>query len=134
MSALIECLRHHGERIAVLTDTEQLTYDELAVRVADAAHTFGEARRLVLLETRNDISTLVHYLGALAAGNVVLPVPAGRDHSGLEQTYDPTSWSTVTVSTTATMAAARCTTTSRFFCRRRAARVHRNSCDSPTRT
>ncbi len=68
MSALIECLRGHGERVAVLTDTEQLTYDELADRVADAAHTFGGARRLVLLETRNDISTLVHYLGALAAG------------------------------------------------------------------
>ena len=89
MSALIECLRSHGERVAVLTDTEQLTYDELAVRVVDAAHTFGGARRLVLLETRNDISTLVHYLGALAAGSVVLPVPARRDHSGLEQTYQP---------------------------------------------
>ena len=63
MSALVEHLRGHGERVAVLTETAQLTYRELADRVAEAARALGSARRLVLLETRNDISTLVHYLG-----------------------------------------------------------------------
>ena len=89
MSPLVDCLRGHGERIAVLTDIEQLSYTELAGRVDEAAHTFGEGRRLVLLETRNDIPTLVHYLGALAGGHVVIPVAAGRDHSTVERGYRP---------------------------------------------
>ena len=37
MNALIEHLRGHGERVAVLTETAQLTYRELADRVAEAA-------------------------------------------------------------------------------------------------
>ena len=89
MSALVERLRSHGERVAVLTDTAQLTYRELADRIDEAAHALGDARRLVLLETRNDISTLVHYLGALAARHGVLPVPAGRDHAALDEIYAP---------------------------------------------
>ncbi len=43
----------------------------------------------MLLETRNDVATLVHYLGALAGNHVVLPVPAGRDHTAIVQTYQP---------------------------------------------
>ncbi|MFI5507245.1 AMP-binding protein [Mycobacterium sp. NPDC051804] len=89
MISLIEHLRGHGDRIAVLTDAAQLTYRELADRVAEAAHELYGPRRLVLLETRNDISTLVHYLGALAAKHVVLPVDARRDHTVIEETYEP---------------------------------------------
>lgn len=89
MSALVEHLRGHGERIAALTDTAQLTYREFADRVAEAAQALGGPRRLVLLETRNDISTLVLYLGALAAEHVVLPVDARRDHAAIEETYVP---------------------------------------------
>lgn len=89
MSRLVEHLRGHGDRVAVLTDTAQLTYSELADRVADAALALGGHRRLVLLEARNDISTLVHYLGALAAEHVVLPVDARRDHTAIEETYAP---------------------------------------------
>ena len=43
-------------------------------------------RGLVLLETRNDVTTLVGYLAAMAAGHVVLPVDARRDHSAILQT------------------------------------------------
>ena len=43
----------------------------------------------MLLETRNDLSTLVHYLGALAGDHVVLPMSAGRDHSAVLRSYDP---------------------------------------------
>ncbi|WP_099041721.1 AMP-binding protein [Mycobacterium neglectum] len=89
MSALIAHLRGHGERVAVLTDTTQLTYRELADRVAETAQTLAGPRRLVLLETRNDIPTLVHYLGALAAEHVVLPVDARRDHTAIEERYAP---------------------------------------------
>lgn len=89
MRSLIEHLRGHGERVAVLTDAAQLTYLELADRVAEAVQALDGPRRLVLLETRNDISTLVHYLGALAANHVVLPVAERRDHTAIEETYQP---------------------------------------------
>jgi acyl-CoA synthetase (AMP-forming)/AMP-acid ligase II len=89
MRTLVEHLRGHGERLAVITDNAQLTYRELADRVAAAAQTLRGQRRLVLLETRNDVSTLVHYLGALAAGHVVLPVDARRDHTAIEDIYAP---------------------------------------------
>ncbi|MDV3131061.1 AMP-binding protein [Mycobacterium sp. 29Ha] len=89
MRSLIEHLRGHGERVAVLTDAAQLTYVELADRVSEAAQALDGPRRLVLLETRNDISTLVHYLGALAANHVVLAVAERRDHTAIKETYRP---------------------------------------------
>ena len=55
MSAIVDHLRGHGERVAVLTDTAQLTYRELADRVVEAAQAIGGTRALVLLETRNDL-------------------------------------------------------------------------------
>lgn len=89
MSALVDHLHAYGEHPAILTETRPLSYRELADLVSAEAADLGDTKRLVLLETRNDIATLVHYLGALAAGHVVLPVPAGRDHADLVDTYDP---------------------------------------------
>lgn len=88
-ASLTECLRSHGDRVAAYTAEEQLSYLALADRVETAAAALGPGRRLVLLETHNDIPTLAHYLGALAAGHVVIPVPAGRDHDAIIATYDP---------------------------------------------
>ena len=89
MSRLVEHLRCHGDRVAVLTETMSLTYGELAGRITTAAAELGDTRRLVMLETRNDLSTLVHYLGALAGDHVVLPVSAGHGHSAVLDSYDP---------------------------------------------
>jgi len=89
MSPLIEHLRGHGDRVAVLTETRQLTYRELADHVVDAAQEIGDQRSLVLLETRNDLTTLTCYLAALANRHVVLPVAAGHDHATMMQTYQP---------------------------------------------
>lgn len=86
---LADCLRAHGDRTAIYTDTEQLSYRALADRVAETTPALGPGRRLVLLETHNDTDTLVHYLGALAAGHVVIPVSPGRDHTTIMATYDP---------------------------------------------
>lgn len=82
-------LRGYGDNVAVCTETQCMTYAALADRVAAAMLDLGEGRRLVLLETRNDIDTLVHYLAALAGDHVALPVPAGRDHSTILRTYEP---------------------------------------------
>jgi acyl-CoA synthetase (AMP-forming)/AMP-acid ligase II len=89
MSRLLDHLRGHGERVAVLTDTEQLSYQKLADAVADIAQELDGPRRVVLLETRNDLATLEHYLAAMTGGHVVLPVPAERDHTTIVRTYEP---------------------------------------------
>ena len=101
MSRLVDHLRGYGDRVAVLTETTTLTYRELADRVAAAAAELGGTRRLVVLETRNDLSTLVHYLGALAGDHVVLPMSAGRGHSAVLRPMIPTSSSTAPASTNA---------------------------------
>ena len=89
MNHLVEALRAHGDRIAVVTETQQVSYSTLADLVSHAATALGPGRRLVLLEASNDLHTLVHYLGALAGGHVALPVPAGGDHRTILQTYSP---------------------------------------------
>ncbi len=89
MSGLVEYLHAYGDRVAVLTETTSLTYRELAERVTAVASQLGATRRLVLLETRNDLATLVHYLGALAGDHVVLPMSAGRSNSAVLRSYDP---------------------------------------------
>ncbi|MGE0216811.1 AMP-binding protein [Mycolicibacterium sp.] len=89
MSTLVDHLRGHGDGPAVLTDDRPLSYRLLADRVEDFATRLGPHRRLVLLETRNDVDTLVRYLGALAGRHVVLPVPPGRDHSAMITAYRP---------------------------------------------
>ena len=89
MRPLIDHLRRFADRTAVLTETTELTYGQLADRVEACAPTLGERRALVLLEVDNDVDTLTHYLAALAAGHVVLPVPAGGDTAALTATYRP---------------------------------------------
>jgi acyl-CoA synthetase (AMP-forming)/AMP-acid ligase II len=86
---LIDHLASHGDQVAVITDSRQLTYGQLADDVATAAADLGHRRRLVLIETRNDLVTLIGYLGALAGGHVTLPLPTGRDHATVIDTYDP---------------------------------------------
>ena len=89
MSRLVDQMYCHGDRVAVLTEITSVTYRELATQVTTAAAELGDTRRLVMLETRNDLSTLVHYLGALAGDHVVLPVSAGHGHSAVLDSYDP---------------------------------------------
>ncbi|GAB7070141.1 AMP-binding protein [Mycobacterium hodleri] len=86
---LVEHLASRGDDAALLTVDQRVSYRQLADLVAASASDFGSRRRLVLLETRNDVDSVVHYLGALAGGHVVLPVPAGADHAALVDSYDP---------------------------------------------
>lgn len=89
MRHIVEALAAHGDRIAVVTETQQVDYATLADLVSQASAALGRERRLVLLEARNDLPTLVHYLGALAGGHVALPVPTGGDHREILRTYSP---------------------------------------------
>lgn len=66
---------------------ERITYAQLAARVEEYARQLGANRRLVALAARNDIDSLVAYLGALSAGCVVLLT--AEITSELLDTYDP---------------------------------------------
>lgn len=89
MSGLIEHLAGFGDRPAIVTATERLSYRALADRVAESASLLGARRRLVLIPMRNETTTLATYLGALAAHHVVLSVPPDRDVGAIVDTYGP---------------------------------------------
>jgi acyl-CoA synthetase (AMP-forming)/AMP-acid ligase II/lysophospholipase L1-like esterase/acyl carrier protein len=74
----VNCLRAHGDRIAVVTAAgERLTYTELADRTdAVAASIRGEAR-LFIVEFANVLECLVAYLACLRAGHPVILVEPG---------------------------------------------------------
>ncbi len=84
-------LASFGTRLAVVTsDDIEVTYAELAARVADTRQRLGTGRRLVLVAATNDLDPLVTYLAALASGHpVLLTGPDDRHRERLIETYDP---------------------------------------------
>jgi acyl-CoA synthetase (AMP-forming)/AMP-acid ligase II len=84
----LDLLRGDPSAVAVVTDTESLTYGELRRRVELRARRLGADRRLVLIEAENALEPLVTYLAALMAGHVALLVPVGVRGELLER-YDP---------------------------------------------
>ncbi len=84
-------LAQFGDRVAVRTSGETLTYAELARLVARRAELLGGTRRLVLVAGANRLDALVTYLAALSAGHPVILVP-GDNPGNLEavvRAYDP---------------------------------------------
>ncbi|WP_424347807.1 AMP-binding protein [Kocuria sp. CH-021] len=84
-------LARHGDRPAVLTGEQVLSYRELAGRVEDVAARLGPERRLAVLAASNDVDSLVAYLAALTAGHPLLLVPADKPAAvdALVAAYDP---------------------------------------------
>ena len=72
VAPLVEHLASYGDRPALVGRGSSLTYADLAGRVAEVALAYAGARRLVLLTPRNDVASVVEYLGAMAADQVVL--------------------------------------------------------------
>ncbi|WP_231983883.1 AMP-binding protein [Mycobacterium sp. 852013-51886_SCH5428379] len=89
MATLIDHLAAFGDRPAIIAPEVELTYRQLADRVAATAEALGPRRRLVLIETRNEIGTLVPYLATLAGRHVALPVPPDRHADAIVATYRP---------------------------------------------
>jgi len=65
-----------------------LSYADLADLVDQQVASYAGERRLVLLEGRNDLSGVLDYLGALAAGQVVL-LAGPTALAGLSEAYQP---------------------------------------------
>ena len=83
-------LARHGDRTAVATAGQRLSYLELAARVDVMADRLGPDRRLVLISGGNDIDTLVIYLASLRGGHpVILTGVRGDLLRDLTATYDP---------------------------------------------
>ncbi len=80
-----------GDRTAIVTGEQRLTYAQLDVLVEARAAELGPARRLVLLAASNTLEFVVTYLGALRGGHAVLLAAAGApDHlADLTARYDP---------------------------------------------
>lgn len=91
----VDLLRGDPSSIALCTETETVTYGELADQVHDTADRLGTTRRLVMIEARSTIGSLVSYLGAVTAGHPVLLVPGGDDEpaqrtrAALLERFDP---------------------------------------------
>ncbi|HET8595732.1 MAG TPA: AMP-binding protein, partial [Intrasporangium sp.] len=85
----VAALAEHGDRVALVTADEQVTYAALAARVERLAGLLAGPRRLVLLEGRNTLDTVVGYLAALRAGHVVLLTATGASAGRLAAAYDP---------------------------------------------
>ncbi|MFF4276919.1 AMP-binding protein [Streptomyces sp. NPDC001536] len=84
-------LAAHGDRTALITAQGQLSYRELAERVAVTAERLGPVRRLVLLAGANRADALVTHLAALSAGHPVLLVPGDSESTirSLTEAYAP---------------------------------------------
>ncbi|HVE94012.1 MAG TPA: AMP-binding protein [Acidimicrobiales bacterium] len=83
-------LARHGERVALRTTDEAITYAALDGRVQSVADRLGVGRRLVMITATNTIDFVVNYLGALRGGHVVL-LAAGdvAVTASIAERYDP---------------------------------------------
>jgi acyl-CoA synthetase (AMP-forming)/AMP-acid ligase II/peptidoglycan/LPS O-acetylase OafA/YrhL len=84
-----ELLRGEPGDVALASDRGVLTYAELQVAVDAEADRLGSVRRVVLLEMRNDITSVVRLLGAFAAGHpvVLLGVDDAARHDEIAERY-----------------------------------------------
>jgi acyl-CoA synthetase (AMP-forming)/AMP-acid ligase II len=84
-------LARYGDRPAILTDGQALTYRELADRVDALALRLGTERRLVALAAANDLDSLVAYLAALTSGHPLILLPEDKPAAleSLVAAYDP---------------------------------------------
>ncbi len=83
-------LERHGARIALVPeDGPPLSFAELAGRADRFASLLGRDRRLVVLGVRNDIDSIVAYVGCLRGNHPVLLVAAGGDQSRIFEQFGP---------------------------------------------
>jgi acyl-CoA synthetase (AMP-forming)/AMP-acid ligase II len=89
--AFVRRLRAHGDRPAVSAGAGWLTYRDLADRVEVVAGRIGSGRRLVVVETANQLGSLIGYLAALHGGHVALLANNGdrAQVAGLVERFDP---------------------------------------------
>lgn len=83
-------LARFGDRAALITSDGQVTYADLAARVAARAAAWQGDRRLVVLQGSNSVAFVEAYLAALAAGCPVVLLPPGEERlAAVADTFRP---------------------------------------------
>ena len=82
-------LGRFGDRPALVAGEHVLSHADLARRVRERAERLGSRRRLVLLECRNDVETVVTYLAALEGQHPVMLTGPDCPADELVRTYRP---------------------------------------------
>ena len=75
----------YGDRPALVSDTDSVSYTELAERVSALAARLGPTRRLVVVEGGNTVDAVVAYLAGLSGGHATILVPS----ADAVASYDP---------------------------------------------
>lgn len=78
-----------GDELAVVVGDRRLSYDELDQHIDQRCADFGEARRLIVIESASELDPLVSYLAALRGRHVVMMVPQGASVDGIVDAYEP---------------------------------------------
>lgn len=94
MSFFADRLETFGDRLAVITmKGERLTYRELAAKADAFAAPLGSTRRLLIVETLNQLPPLIAYLGALRAHHPVILAADGASaaDSRIAEAFGPHS-------------------------------------------
>ncbi|MFS8096603.1 AMP-binding protein [Lentzea alba] len=81
-------LAAHGDQLALIVPSGELTYRELDQLVSEACERLGTTRRLVLLAAENDVESIVTYLAALRGRHPVI-LAATAQIPALTSAYDP---------------------------------------------
>ena len=91
-----ESLEAGGERVALITERESVSYRDLVERIARVTDELRASlpevlrRPLVLLEAVNELDAIVAYLACLRAGFPVILVAEGQGSSStIVRTYEP---------------------------------------------
>ncbi|WP_051366048.1 AMP-binding protein [Hamadaea tsunoensis] len=80
-------LEMFGDRPALITETDTVSYQDLAARAYAVAARLGPVRRLVAVTGGNTVDAIATYLGALHGGHTVLLL--GGDSEAIVDRYDP---------------------------------------------
>ena len=88
---LVDRLASFGDRAALVTSEEVVSYAGLSQRIDALLSRLGTSPRLVLLPVRNDVDSVVAYLAALRGGHPVLLTDADNEATvaAMVRAYDP---------------------------------------------
>lgn len=88
-------LRRHGAATALIAESgERMSYTDLAGLARQFADRLGPSRRLVVLQPRNNVPSIVALLGCLVGRHPAILLPAGQDFERIRARFEPDAlWS-----------------------------------------
>jgi acyl-CoA synthetase (AMP-forming)/AMP-acid ligase II len=78
-----------ADAIALFADGAEISYGELDRRIGERTTELGTGRRLVLIQSSNEVEPLITYLAAVRARHAVMLVPADKPTDDVVAEYRP---------------------------------------------